>query len=379
MFSTQPAVLVNRNQNSASVQCGEQNCSITVLIRETGAKWKPVGGIDAEVLQNPGPKTTTAVGLAQWSGLPSGRDYTVRVALTAQQQRRYALAGPPEQTKSILCGVDKLYMFEVMPLAWPKVKLSREDNGAAAGNVAVVLSGGFDLGTTATSSGLAAWPDGNQGLRGRTYAVAFTFTPEDAERCEIVQTNPAIDVPQGSRDIYSFTVRVLSTLEVKVRRKDNNALVKEPIKVSIVSVGQSDSQDTGKDTGAYKFRKLRKGSYTVSATIPDSLADRYESIPDEPITPTHPVEIGWGEDKTAVIKVRPLSWVKFRVQDKATGKDVAQTKWGLKVSDGQGRDGASEQIEELHTAHLKRVPLGSCDLESVEAGDVYEFVETAPE
>lgn len=163
-----------------------------------------LAGIEVNVTPAGGKKTTKIEGVEYKDLQPGAYDVTIDLG---KLKNSYGIMDADSQNETLEEGVDGCCVFWIEKLAWPKIRLIRDDDGKPVAKVGVKLSGPQDQDIGATKgNGIAEVPSGQKGIKPGDYTVTFTFSGPDTENYQVVDLR-TITVPAGCTDTFPFTVK----------------------------------------------------------------------------------------------------------------------------------------------------------------------------
>lgn len=253
-----------------------------------------LGGVDL------GP--TDRTGITEFTrdaaGIPAGK-HAVQLTLRPEDQKLYEFVATPEVTVAANSGAT--FEFQVRKLARPKVKVTRQDNGAAVPGVAVLL-GAHDLGLT-DAQGIAQLAADAKGIPAANYDVSLALDKDDSDWFVWAAADPKADVQTGSTATFEFKVKPVGQIEVIVHRYDakvSPARAKFKVDGPTPSAGLVTNAPSGTEPADTQYvQKVGLGDYSIQLEELQALLDSQKSG-------SGSIREKWrvGPDKTGVIKLK---------------------------------------------------------------------------
>jgi hypothetical protein len=261
-------------------------------------------------------KPTAGGGIADFEDR-SADDYDVTAVLSAEDQKSHYSPDAPLPL-TLRPGDDLTFLYEVRPLARPKVEVVEKKSGKKVEKVKVKLTkdAEHDLGET-TGVGIAELSGGNPGLRGGEYQTGLTF---DQNVYMLEGAAPTFTFADGSTDALTVELVKLARPKIRVVEKNTGKEV-EGIVVSLTATkdGKKTDLDKTRNSGTTEIAQGKPGlapdKYTIAVA-----ADTYKPVLDSP------ADVTFVEDdtQTVIVKVTlPKGAVRFLIH-RYDGLDMAE-------------------------------------------------------
>jgi hypothetical protein len=188
-----------------------------------------------------------------------------------------------------------------------------------------------------------------------------------------VRTSVEAKVHKGKITLVEFQLHRYATLQVEVKRTDNQKLVGEAkiqVEAGAVADNPPKAEEKSLETGPVSIKNLKPtGVYKVTVTLVEVHDKKFKvSGPSEKpgikVKPDTPTKIEFLVD--------PLFWIKFAIVE---GKDTVSGAITVQQSD---KDPAKHDTKGDGTLELDNLPAGKMKVNQVDLPASYEFVEIKP-